>query len=196
MPLRFATEPRNGTDLINDGLRKLAIRRSPLSERSVDFDALQPSQPHEVYDLRADAVASGGGLASAVFSGYRYLILEGNTAAAAAEIQADAEGNATLLVNINYGPYVQGTAQALTSAAALPSVSTASYETRLLRFAAAAVMALWLKSDSGGADILYPLAPAPPFLQAERPYSADEFIAAVLPLAQRRAGDTEQGRVP
>lgn len=47
-------------------------------------------------------------------------------------------------------------------------------------------MALWLKSD-GEADIIYPLPPTPPGLDAERPYSADEFIEAVMPLARQRA---------
>jgi hypothetical protein len=49
-----------------------------------------------------------------------------------------------------------------------------------------AVVALWLKSDSDGADFVYPLEPAPG-LQAENPYSAGDFVQAILPLARRRA---------
>jgi len=187
MPLRFAAEPINGSALVHKGLGKVATRTSPLSGRGIDFNALQLSSPHAVYDLRADAVAAGGGLASAKATGFRYLVQAGGVSVAAGEVLADASGAASLLANINYGPFVEATARALTQASQLPAVSAGSYEVRLLRFSAIALLALWLKPDSGGADIVYPLAPAPPPLQAENPYSAADFVRAILPLARQRA---------
>lgn len=196
MPLRFATEPANGTALVRSGLDKLSARPvSPLGE-GVDFGSLNVSAPHAVYDLRADAVANGQGLASAVFTGYRYLVEAGDAPVAAAEVHADDTGTASLLANINYGPYVAATTQALTGVESLPPVSSGQYEVRLLRFSAAAVMALWLLPDSGGADIIYPLPPTPPGLEPERPYTADEFIEAVLPVARRRAAAIGQTTLP
>jgi hypothetical protein len=194
MPLHFATEPKNGTALVQKALSKLATRPSPLSERAVDFNALQVQQPHAVYDLRADAIAHGDGLASAKASGFRYLIGTGGATVAAAEVLADANGNATLLANVNHGPYVEATARALAQVATLSAVGAGSYEVRLLRFSAIGLMALWLKPDAGGADIIYPLAPAPDGLQAERAYSADEFLQAIVPLAQKRVGAS--GKLP
>lgn len=195
MPLRFATEPANGTELVRSGLDKLSARpASPLGD--VDFGSLSVSAPHAVYDLRADAVANGGGLASAVFTGYRYLVDAGGAPVAAAEVQADDSGAARLLANINYGPYVAATAQGLTRVESLPTVSSGEYEVRLLRFSAAAVMALWLKPDSGEPDIIYPLPPTPPGLEAERPYSDGEFIEAVMPVARRRAAAIGQTTLP
>jgi hypothetical protein len=194
MPLHFATEPKNGTALVQKALSKLATRPSPLSERAVDFNALQVQQPHAVYDLRADAIAHGDGLASAKASGFRYLIGTGGTTVAAAEVLADANGNATLLANVNHGPYVEATARALAQVATLSAVGAGSYEVRLLRFSAIGLMALWLKADAGGADIIYPLAPAPDGLQAERAYSVDEFLQAIIPLAQKRVGAS--GKLP
>jgi hypothetical protein len=188
MPLHFATEPKNGTLLVSEGLNKLSARKNPLSGLGVNFSALQINQPHAVYDLHADAIANNGGLASASASGFRYLVTGGTASLAAAEVQVDGAGTATLLANLNYGPYVEATARALTQVAALPSVRGGSYEVRLLRFSAIALMALWLKADAGGADIIYPLAPAPTGLEAERPYSAADFVTAILPLAQQRAG--------
>jgi hypothetical protein len=196
MPLRYAAEPANGTDLVRAGLNRLSTRTNHLTGRGVDVNALQVTQPHAVYDLRADAVASGGGLESAVFSGFRYLVSDGDTAVAAAEVQADTAGNATLLANLNYGPFVAATAQALPKVAALAPVSSGSYEVRALRFAAIGLMALWLKPDSGGTDIIYPLAPAPPGLQADEPYTADDFFRAVRPLAQKRAAESGRTTVP
>src|SRR5580704_9771769 len=155
MPLHFATEPKNGTALVQKALSKLATRPSPLSERAVDFNALQVQQPHAVYDLRADAIAHGEGLASAKASGFRYLIGTGGTTVAAAEVLADANGNATVLANVNHGPYVEATARALAQVATLSAVGAGSYEVRLLRFSAIGLMALWLKPDAGGADIIY-----------------------------------------
>ncbi len=196
MPLRFATEPANGSSLVHRGLTTLSRRTSPLSQRGVDFTALSLSQPHPVYDLRADAVAGGRGLESAVFTGFRYLVQDHDQPVAAAEVQVDASGNATLLSHINYGPYVGSTARGFTEVAALSPVGAGSYETRLLRFSAVSVMALWLKSDAGGADIIYPLSPAPDFLQVGRAYSADEFIHAVRPLAQKRVSEAATPSVP
>jgi hypothetical protein len=194
MPLHFATEPKNGTALVQKALSKLATRPSPLSARAVDFNALQVQQPHAVYDLRADAIAHGDGLASAKASGFRYLIGTGGANVAAAEVLADASGNATVLANINYGPYVEATTRSLAQVATLSAVGAGSYEVRLLRFSAIALMALWLKPDAGGADIIYPLAPAPDGLQAERAYSVDEFLQAIVPLAQKRVGAS--GKLP
>ncbi len=196
MPLRFAAELTNGTALVRGGLNRISTRTSPLSGRNIDFDALQIAEPHAVYDLRADAVANGGGLDSAVLSGFRYLIASGGAAVAAAEVQADDARNATLLANLNYGPFVEATAQALPRVARLAPVSAESYEVRVLRFAAIGLMSLWLKPDSGGADIIYPLAPAPVGLRADQPYSGDDFIQAVLPLAQKRAAESGQTTVP
>lgn len=192
MPIHFATEPINGTALVEKGLSRVAARTSPLSARGVDFSALQVQPPHAVYDLRADVVAHGGGLESARASGFRYLVGAGGANIAAAEVLADATGTATLLANLNYGPFVEATARALSQVATLTSVSAGSYEVRLLRFSAIALLALWLKPDSGGADIIYPLAPAPAGVQAEHPYSADEFMNAIRPLAQKRAERTDK----
>ena len=144
--------------------------------------------------MRADAVANGGGLDSAVFSGFRYLVVGGGAAVAAAEVKADDAGNATLLANLNYGPFVEATAQALPRVAALEPVRAEPYEVNVLRFAAIGLMSFWLKPDSGGADIIYPLAPAPAGLQADQPYSSDDFIQAVLPLAQKRSAESGRNK--
>jgi hypothetical protein len=196
MPLRFATQPANGMTLVQRGLDRLSTRQSPLSAHSVSLDALQIAEPRAVYDLRADAVADGQGLDSAVLTGFRYLIASGGATVAAAEVQADDAGNATLLANFNYGPFVEATAQALPRVATLAPVGAASYEARDLRFAAIGLMALWLKPDSGGADIIYPLAPAPAGLQADQPYTGDDFLQAIRPLAQKRAAGSEGNKVP
>jgi hypothetical protein len=196
MPIHFAAEPNNGSALVQKGLNKLSTRPSPLSGRSLDFAALKIQPPQAVYDLRADAVAAGGGLASATKTGFRYLVQGGGANVAAAEVLTDANGTANLLANINYGVFVEATAHALRQAATLAPVVAGSYEARLLRFSAIGLVALWLKPDAGGGDIIYPLAPAPAGLQAEQPYSEGDLLKAILPLAQKRAAKKAPASVP
>jgi hypothetical protein len=196
MPVHFAAPPANGTTLVEAGLHKLSTRTSPLSRTVADFSTLAVSAPHAVYDLRPGVVADGGGLASAALTGFRYLVAGGGTTVAAAEVQVDPTGAATLLANINYGPYVEATAQGLTQVAALPAVGAASYEVRLLRCSPIYLIALWLKPDSGTGDLIYPLAPAPPGLQAGQPYAAADFINAILPLARKRMENKDPAKVP
>jgi hypothetical protein len=196
MAIHYASEPANGSTLVRASLEKVTTRPSPLSGQGVEFNALQLSAPHAVYDLRADKVAGGGGLSSAAHTGFRYLVSGNGKHVAAAEVLADEGGAAKLVANINYGQFVEASANGLTQAAALPAVAAGSYEGRLLRFAAIGLMALWLKPDGGGADIFYPLAPAPAGLQAGRTYSEAELFAAIRPLAEKRAEKTEKGSVP
>jgi len=196
MAIHYAQEPANGSYLVRSGLHRVSTRPGPLTASGVDANALELSEPHRVYDLRADLVAAGKGLDSATHTGYRYLAKGGGKHLAAAEVHVDGTGTATLLANINYGPYVQATADAIEKAGALADVAKGSYEARVLRFAAIGVMALWLKPDKGGADILYPLAPAPAGIDAEKPYSEAEFMAAIRPLAERRAAKKDPASVP
>jgi hypothetical protein len=193
MPLRFVAGPENGTQLVQAGLNRLAARRSNLSSVVRDFSSLEVSRPHAVYDLRADAIASGGGLETAILSGVRYLVDDGNTTVAAAEVSLDDNGLATVLANINSGPYVEATARTLTRVAGQNAVASEPYEVRLLRFAAIYLMALWLKSDSGDADIIYPLSPAPPGLSPADAYSPQSLIEIIRPLAEERMATGRTG---
>jgi len=196
MAIHYASEPESGSSLVRASLEKVASRPSPLSGRGIDFKTLEVSEPHAVYDLRADQVAAGGRLSTARHTGFRYLVSGAGTHIAAAEVLADETGAAQLVANINYGPFVEASAKGLVEAAALPAVAAASYEGRLLRFSAIGLMALWLKPDKSGADILYPLAPAPAGLEAGRSYTEAEFFEAIRPLAERRASKREKASVP
>ncbi len=187
MALRSVTEPSNGTSLVSISLKRLAKRKNPLSEKGVDIESLQIHPPQAVYDLHADEIAAGQGIGSAHATGFRYLIGPLDTPAAAAEVVTDRSGAAQLVANISYGPFVASSARALRQITNLSQTKSGSYEIRLLRFSALPVLALWLKADAGGTDIVYPLAPAPAALQAEKAYSPEEFLAAIMPLTKVRA---------
>jgi hypothetical protein len=162
----------------------------------IDFSKVILNPPHSVYDLRADEIAKGGGLETAHLTAQRYLIKGPSGYIAAAEVQLDNTGAATLLANINFGPFVGPSGQALDDLAALDIVKQGSYEARMLRFSAIQVLAIWLKSDGAGADIIYPLSPAPAFLQAGKTYSVGDFLNQIRPYAQKRAAPKERISFP
>lgn len=194
MALQYATEPRGARDLIQAGLASAAERPGHLAQRAVDAAAADLTVPHPVYDLRADAIASGAGLTAATPSGFRYLVIHGGAPVAAAEVSTD-DDRATLLTQLNYGPYVEATQRQLTALEQASEVQ-GSYEVRLLRCAAVFLMAVWLRPGQGGADLLYPLDPAPPGLEPGRQYSEEAFFAALRPLAERRVSKEDSATLP
>ena len=197
MPIRDATAPPNGSETVRAGLERMAARENkPAALRGINFNALTLTPPHAIYDLRADEIAKGGGLETAHESGFRYHVAADGGSVAAAEVHTDTSGRASLLANLNYGPFVESTAQGFSKVAALDAVSKGSYEARVLRFSAIGLMAIWLKSDPGGADIIYPLAPAPSMLKADQPYTVDAFLSAIRSMAEKRAATTASAAVP
>lgn len=184
MSIYFAPEPRNGTALVKKGIREFSKRMNPFAEPTFEFLI---SQPYAVYDVRDGDSIADSFLASAALSGFRYLVTEGGDMVAVAEVQVDKSGAATLLTHINCGPCVAATSYAFGLAALLMPVDAGSYEARLLRYSAIALMALWLKPDAGGADLFYPLAPAPTGIHTEHPYSTAEFLWAIHSVARKRA---------
>jgi hypothetical protein len=190
MALRFAPEPQNGSALVQAGLNRILRRpEAPAAMQAMTLTTTQVTAPHAVYDLDADKVAAGGGLETARATGFRYLVNTAGNSVAAAEVQVDASGAAQVLANVNFGPFVAATSQALAYLSTLSQVASRSYEARLLRFAAIGVMAIWLKADEADADIVYPLAPVPDMLQPGKTYAPADFFAAVMLLAKKRAAN-------
>jgi len=197
MAIRFAREPENGSALVRAGLDRLAAREGPLKLTKEAFNTLTvEAPPHAVFDLHADEIAAGGGLETAHATGFRYLVKAAGVPVADAEVHADASGKATLLANQNYGPYVVATARAFDELPDFERVRSGTYEARLLRFSAIYLVAIWLATGDEGADIIYPLAPAPDVLQAEHPYTVGEFLEAIRPLARKRAEQRYSAIVP
>jgi hypothetical protein len=100
MQLRFAAEPANGTTLVRSNLPHLAPMATGLK---IDVATTPIQAPHAVYDLRANDVAAGKGLAAATLTSYRYLVGPSAAPVAAAEVLADAKGAAATVTGLNYG---------------------------------------------------------------------------------------------
>ena len=192
MTLRFALEPANGSQLVRDALARLVARTSihspaPRTLSRVASSSLQVMAPHAIYDLRADEVAQGAGLETARATGFRYPVQAANRPVAAAEVHVDATGQAHMVANINYGPFVEETERAFAALASAPQVVGRTYEARVLRCAAIPVLAIWLKGDGGGADWVYPLPPAAPSITTGVLCTVQDFLQQILPIARNRA---------
>jgi hypothetical protein len=78
-----------------------------------------------------------------------------------------------------------------------PATRESSYAVRLIRVPPLYVMALWLSDERGGDDLVMPMPPTPPYLEAGRPYRGDEFPNLLAEDARKRLGSyQDQGRIP
>ena len=128
-----------------------------------------------------------GRLADAPMTAWRYLVEQNGAAVASAEVGVDPTGSVRGFDHLNEGPFVQATAAAERAAAKLPQVRDGRVEARIVRIPALYVMALWLKNLDGDDDVVIPMAPAPQFLEANRPYTEREFLNALAGPARARA---------
>ncbi|MFG3006901.1 hypothetical protein [Streptomyces calvus] len=143
---------------------------------------VSPELPLPVHVL--DRVTADGTTATRL-AGWRFLIRAGDRAVAAAESVPTADGWA--FSRFFEGPYIPSTELALRQAEAM----TQPYQPRLLSVPGLYMLALWLHGDPtadgatghpGAADLLVPLAPAPPGIAAHRPYR----VAELLPVLTHR----------
>ncbi|MFE6224240.1 MULTISPECIES: hypothetical protein [unclassified Streptomyces] len=144
---------------------------------------LTPELPLPVHVLRLSGAP--GQTPGTRLVGWRFLIRGGDHAIAAADTMLTPDGWS--FSHFFEGPYVTATERALAQAEALPG----TYEPRLLSVPELYMLTLWLRAEpeaDGGdpaaesADVLVPLAPAPPGIAAHRPYP----VADLLPVLSTR----------
>lgn len=171
--------------------------RTPLAPGGAPC-SLQPELPLPLHEMASFDPPRGGSLTR--LAGWRFLLREsgapaGAPAAGAAETVLTADGWA--FACFSEGPYVTSTQRALRQAESMPG----SYQPRLLSVPQLYMLTLWLHTDadadaSGGtplpADVLIPLAPAPPGITPHLPRRVD----ALLPLLTRRVATTPLLRTP
>ena len=156
-----------------------------LSARSEDDSSpgLAAAAPHLVYCLGLDDVVEGRFLAAAKATNWRYILLEGNNAPAAAGLAINDEGEVGGFAYVDRGPFVESTGVATALAEGLESVQERDYELRLLSVPSLYLVALWLHGED---NLLLPLAPAPGGLESLQPYTEEQLFAALQELIERR----------
>lgn len=161
MPLHLPDPPRGASDAARSTLGDLAGLGHHNSEalRNAKAGDLDLTTPHQIFTMGLDDLAAGAGLDRARSVGWRYLVESGGQTVASVETAGAQEGTAPALSQLNEGPFVGATADAVGAVRKLPQLEAAGFELRLLRIPALYFIALWLHSP--GADLLVPLAPSP-----------------------------------
>ena len=191
MPIEFPTPPAEADRAAADGVlddhrAATGARSRPRSLRDIGEAGRKLASPHAVHNLGLEDIRKAGALRDAPMTAWRYLVEEGGAVVASAEVGVDPKGAVRGLDHVNEGPFVGATAAAQKAAAKLPQVRKGRVEARVVRIPALYVMALWLKDMQGDKDVVIPMAPAPPFLEANRPYSERAFLKALAGPAKAR----------
>ncbi|MFG2334794.1 hypothetical protein ACGFMM_35050 [Streptomyces sp. NPDC048604] len=166
---------------------------SPTAVREARTPALQSHQgplspelhlPVHVLDVR-DQVTPPAEPPRTRLTGWRFLIRGAERAVAAADAVLTPDGWS--FSHFFEGPYLAATERALAQAESLPG----TYQPRLLSVPDLYMLTLWLHGDTAAdgaagvpdpADLLIPLAPAPPGIASHRPYR----VADLLPVLTLR----------
>ncbi|WP_431985082.1 hypothetical protein [Streptomyces qinglanensis] len=220
MPLHVPSAPAPALRSVLTALGSpSAVRgsRSPLALRTAQ-GPLRPELPLPAYELARVAPDDAGHTTAPAavaprtrLTGWRFLLADGGAGGegthgsvfvGTAEAVPTADG--WTFGQFRQGPYVLSTVRALRQAEVLPT----PYQPRLLSVPELYMLTLWLHADAGGdphdgvpdpADLLIPLAPAPPGIV---PHTARR-VDALLPVLTRRlrpaplpAPGTDSGTAP
>lgn len=197
MPIRLAEPPRAALEALRETLSERAERSDFATKalRDAPVDELALTAPHPVYTLGLDALVGGQGLGGAELTGWRYLVQRGDSTIASAEVQVGASGADVSRLEVNEGPFVRATEAAVSRAEGLPELEGGTYELRLLKIPGAYVIALWLKAEGGGNDVLIPIGETPSEVEAGRPYEEGELLGALAEPAHTQLNfDSSPGR--
>jgi len=180
-------ETEGAFDVVHQALssRALASAFSLPRLSQADPGRLSIALPHRVEflgrgDLRGDAIPR-----KEKADCWRFLVLQERAAVAAAT--AFREGERFAFGDLNEGPFVKGTEDAILRAEAIDAVGQGQFEAALLVVPALYVVALWLQDLSrqaadgnpGKTDLLIALAPSNPALKPTEPMTLASFLAAV-----------------
>lgn len=166
-----------------------APRRRPAHDAEPDSTTeaaprgLSAVRPHRMFEIDLTDLAAGRGVRAARPVGWRWLVHDGLRTVGAVEV-AD-RGTGQQIARFTEGPFATCTDAAIATLRSLPQIERGHYELRLLHIPGLYTVALWLADLTARHDLLVPLAPAPPGVQALRPYPADELAAALATRGRR-----------
>src|SRR3954452_22286484 len=141
MPLQSAEPPAQAGSVLRETIQSLVGERrvtTPLL-RGASPEGLELTDAHETYTLGLDDLMASPDLSRARATGWRYLVRSNGEAVAAAH-SAETSPGEHVLAQVNEGPFVAATDQALSAA----SGEEGSYVPRVLNIPALHAVALWL----------------------------------------------------
>ena len=181
MPLSVLTPPSPALRSVNAALKSsTAVRGTRTLAPASAAGQAGATDPLPVHVL--DGVGAGDGVPHAALTGWRFHLAAEGRVVAAAEARITPDGWA--FSHFSEGPYVASTQRALRQAESL----SALLQPRLLSVPELYMVTLWLRADAGApaesgtvdpADLLVPLAPAPPGIRAHRAHRAGDLLPAL-----------------
>ncbi|WP_161226684.1 hypothetical protein [Streptomyces sp. SID8352] len=187
MPLHVPPAPAPALRTVRTALSSPAAARE--ARTPALLDGRGPAVPELALPVHVLEAATAEGVTRTRLTGWRFLLRRGEVAVAAAETVLTADG--WRFSHFFEGPYVTSTEHALRQAESLPE----PYQPRLLSVPGLYMLTLWLHGDCATdagtgrpapADLLVPLAPAPPGIAAHRPHQ----VAELLPVLTHRVTRT------
>ncbi|GAA2444976.1 hypothetical protein [Streptomyces lavendulocolor] len=186
MPLHVSPAPAPALRSVLAALGSPAVREAHTPALRSVQGPLSPELPLplHVLDVR-DPVAPPAGGPRTRLAGWRFLIRGGERPVAAADTVLTPDGWA--FSHFFEGPYLASTERAVRQAESMAT----RYQPRLLSVPDLYMLTLWLHGDTGAdpatgapapADLLVPLAPAPPGIAPHLPYR----VADLLPVLTLR----------
>ena len=127
--------------------------------------------------------------------GWRFLASAGGQTAAA-EVSEAAEGKPPKVRSVSRGTQVAQAIRATHQAEALDQAADQDFELRLLRVPGLLIECIWLKSQSGGEDLVIPYLTPERRPEAERVLSIQRFLGILRdsPAARKDADDSPRSR--
>ena len=192
MPLRAAQPPETAEIVAATSVARLASAPEAAfgaPESAASDVAL--AMPHPIYTLGLSDLLDRrplDDLGESDITGWRYLVQDHARTVAGVELAVDPETAGVRFSQLQSGPVAESTDATIRAAQERDDVRQQSFEVRLLRVPALYTMALWLNDGDAqqNRDLIIPLAPAPSWLEANRAYSAEEFMDTLYRRAQER----------
>lgn len=175
----YPKAPEGGRQIVSEGMKTLSRSISRYLEGHPVED-LTIADPLRDYSVELTNVASGRLLRAAKPGAWRYPLMHGTNAVAAAELTADNEnGQALRFAGLDTSDFSRKTLEALQIAERLPEVEKQDYEVRRMICPPILFVAVWLHGRSN--DIIIPLPDTFGRWKAYQPYSDDQMIRLLKP---------------
>ncbi|MGA9778062.1 MAG: hypothetical protein ACLPRE_04855 [Limisphaerales bacterium] len=180
----YPKAPDGGEKIIHEAFQGLS-RSISRYLGGFQIEDLTIAAPFRDYSIGLTNLAAGQLLPAARAGTWRYLLMHGTNAMAAAELMADpTNGTALKFAGLDTSDFSKETQEALRRAEQLPQIQKQDYELRRLDCPAILFVAVWLHGKSD--DILIPLPPTWNRWNAYQPYSESQMIELLQPQVEKR----------
>jgi len=177
MAISIATEPRHVENALRKGVSNvLTVYKDTRRLMSAALDrpeGVTIALPHPVYAGGLSDILDRTLTETAQLSGWRYIVLDGDNAMAAADIRLVSGRREARFSGLNLGPFVANTVEGMAVAEAWEARQQDDFELRLLAIPSLYLIALWLY---GKTSVFVVLPPAPKIFEPYGIYSASDLV--------------------